>query len=227
MSEDLIEDQILKMLSSGSKRPGEIEKELLKQGISRQTFYRHLRSLRDIDRRVRPTLSWQPGVRPTVMYELVPEGSLSNPAEQAKENISKFYDLLNRYPTIQELALKIGVTPTEAEEQAYKTSKETGWRPPTEEEIEESRIELGETLILAARLKANPKEDLTDGRYLGYNQEFVERAHYYEEKYPELLPILTENNFGILEWPEAAKRYLGGHYDAMVRSRPYTRSSTT
>jgi hypothetical protein len=41
--------------------------------------------------------------------------------------------------------------------------------------------------------------------------EDVGRALYPLKKYPELLPILTENKFGIKEWLEAAKRYLGGH----------------
>ncbi len=225
MSEDPIDDKILKTLSTGPKNWGEMEKELVKQGVPRQTFGRHLRKLRDIDMRIRPTLSWQPGETPIIMYELVPEGLASDPIEQTKGAISRLYGVLERYPTVHELALEISAIPTDAEGLAYKTSKETGWRRPTETEINISRVALGEMLLLAARIKANPEDDLT--RLYSYTHEDVERAGYYLATYPELLPTLTENKFGIKEWPEVAKRYLGGPYDPIDRSRPIVLSKRT
>jgi hypothetical protein len=180
-----------------------------------------MRRLRDIDRTIIPLLQWVPGQAPEIEYALVPEGYRGDQEKQVQGAIARFYEVMNRYPDTEELALEVGdITPKKAKDFAFRTRRETGWRPPTEKEKEESRREIGEILVLGARIKADPTKDWVKSS--SYRQEEVEEAKHYLETYPELIP--AQIRWAVLEWPEEAKRYLGGDYTPIDRQRPIVRS---
>jgi len=65
--------------------------------------------------------------------------------------IERLKPLLLRVPTIDELAVEVGITPAEAENLAYKLASKTGWYNPSEKLIENSKAKLGEILGLCCK----------------------------------------------------------------------------
>lgn len=214
MNMSSVDNLIVAALRTGPKTSGELQKELSKEKISRQTFHNHLRKLLNVEKTVRPTLAnWKPGEKPETRYELVPEGTLVSPEDQVKTAIARFYNITARYPDAQELALEASVTLQLAEELAYKASHDTGWRPPTDEEKAKSGQRLCDLLFLAAELTQDPIRDWTETkelgvlRHRGYTKEEVALARKYIEQYPDLIPDLSKKTW---KWPRLTIKYLGG-----------------
>lgn len=132
--------------------------------------------------------------------------------------IDELRRILLRNPKPDELAYELRMTPKEAENLAYSTAKETGWRFPTEEEADISWEKMGETLFLAARLKRAPR--LWSKRF-AHEPQMLECARFYLTRYPEMLPRLNRDASSVVHWPETALRYLGKPYRPM---RPVART---
>lgn len=214
-------DIIVEALRKGSKPWGELEKLCVQNGCSRSAFGRAMKKLMNIEKSIKPEGQWAPGQSPKTVYSLVPEGYRGDKRSRTKAAIDRFYDINGRYPDPEELALEMGdITPKEAKGLAFRTRSETRWRPPTEMEKKDQRRELGESLVLAAKIKADPATNWVKPYY--YTDYDVELARYYLETYSELVPTITEDKR--FSWPDEAKRYLGDNYVPIRRGMPITRS---
>jgi len=211
----------MEAVTNGPKTWGELEKLCLQNGHSRSVFARALKKLREVEKTISRELSEATGQPSKTVYVLVLEGKRGEKKSRTKAAIARFYDILGRYPDPEELALEMGdIIPKEAEDLAYQTRRHTDWRPPTKLERDSGRQETGESLILAARLKAELERNWV--MPLHYTEDEVELAKYYLETYPELVPTLTKT--GMFDWPNEAKRYLGGEYFPIRRGKVITSS---
>ena len=123
--------------------------------------------------------------------------------------LAEFEHIYLRNPTVEELAIELGITIEEAQNLAYATAKRTGWRAPTKEIIDSSWEKIGESLFLAARLKTDPVK--WEGRFAD-QPELLAQARYYLRKHPEILPVLNDDASAVVKWSEAALRILGRPY---------------
>jgi len=73
--------------------------------------------------------------------------------EPEKLSNSAIEPLLLCMPIVDDIAIEIGVPPSETEPVVYKLASQTGWYNPTPEIILKARVSLGEALVCAARIK--------------------------------------------------------------------------
>jgi len=107
--------------------------------------------------------------------------------------------------SVEDVALKVGKAPKEVRVMLYELAPKTGWKPPTDEAIEERRQNAADFL-----------RDASELRYL--EPELYEKSRevkLYCEKYPHLLPDIWEytDQEGHFEFffPELAREVVGNH----------------
>ena len=96
-------------------------------------------------------------------------------------------------PTVDEIAVEAGITPSEAEHLTYKLAAQTGWHNPTPEIIYATRVKLGEVLVCAARIRKKVVAEDGTSEKLDYSEDtgIVEEAKRFLKNYPQFLPKLT------------------------------------
>jgi hypothetical protein len=139
--------------------------------------------------------------------------------------IERLKPLLFRMPTVDEIAVEVGITPAEAESLAYKLTGETGWYNPKGKLIEDARVRLGEVLVCAARIRDGLVAETGKSEVFDYEQEdedaiTVQDANRFLKEHPSLLPSLSKDGENITKWPSVALRYLGDNYSPLQRARP-------
>lgn len=100
-----------------------------------------------------------------------------------------------------------GITPQEAEEIAFRTSGETHWYPPSEEEKERADSQVILALISAERIRQNVAQDSIQ------NIPAEERkvAEHFIKNYAYALPTIVNDN--VVGWPPKAKEFLKRYFD--------------
>jgi DNA-binding MarR family transcriptional regulator len=127
-----------------------------------------------------------------------------------------WHNVLNdlRPPDAEEIALELGILTDEAERLAFKTSRHTGWFPPTPEMIEEASTTMGEALVLAARVR-DAKSGFESIRIDDLKIKHI--AESYLTNHPEMLPVFTKNGQDVGTWPDVTLRYLKRHFQPESR----------
>ena len=136
--------------------------------------------------------------------------------------IERLKPLLLRMPTVDEIAVETGITPSEAEHLTYKLAAQAGWYNPTPEIIYAARVKLGEVLVCAARIRQKlVAEDGTSEKF-DYAEDtgIVEEAKRFLKNYPQFLPKLTPDG-EVAKWNQEALRFLGDNYSSKDRNIPY------
>jgi len=185
------EEIILKILENGPLPRASLIKLLCPKIMSQKKLQKTLNKLEDENKIVciprrsgknKKWLSW---------YALQKHKHLLSFEERiVVETIKELRNMLLRFPTIDEIACKLGITPEDAIKLAYKYAPETGWHPPSPEEISNSAKKLKEILKIAAYLKHNPNSQYVKSK----NPEMVKYAKLFLIKYPKLIPKV-ENFF--------------------------------
>jgi hypothetical protein len=137
--------------------------------------------------------------------------------------IERLKPLLFRVPTIDELAIEVGISPAEAQTLTYKLAPKTGWYNPSDNLIENSKVTLGEVLVCAARIRDKHVELDGSSKSFDYQDDphIVEEAKRFLNDYPKLPPSLSEDGekVKVKGWSSEALRYLGdGYYIPKDRS---------
>lgn len=137
--------------------------------------------------------------------------------------IERLKPLLLRMPTVDDIAIEIGIPPSETEPIVYKLASQTGWYNPTPEIILKTRIRLGETLVCAARIKQKLVSEDGKSEKFDYNEDagIVEDAKRFLKNHPQLLPTLTADGEKVDAWNQEALRFLGDNYVPQDRSKPF------
>jgi len=210
------EKAVLDVVKNGPKLRDAIFKEICPKIMSYRKLQKTLNELESSGRVVCVSKREEGSRRHRTWYAL-PEhkGLLEADYVRISEAVRRLRLLLLRNPTVGEVALDLGIQPTDLQEHLYKTAAQTEWSPPTEDIIEDARKKLGEALILAARMRQSPSKDWIS-LYEG-EMEVVEHARVCLSKHQDMLPELTEDGEGIVSWPEKAKRYLGPSYQPKTR----------
>ena len=135
--------------------------------------------------------------------------------ESIKKVIIRWKDVVFRYPTKDEIAIDVGITPEDTEKLAYKFGTQIGWFNPTPELINEAKERLGEALVCAARLRDG--EVTRNGQYNSYlsdeNPQILEDANRFLKEHPEMVPKRTLDKKGneVLIWSSEAMKYVGNY----------------
>ena len=128
--------------------------------------------------------------------------------------VERFKVLMTRMPTMNEIALEIGLTPTETEKLLYELAPQIGWYNPTIEIIADAKVRLGEALVCAAEIQEGLVTE--DGRSTTFDYDedakVVEEAIRFLKSYRSLLPKLSKDGTMVIQWPLEALRYLGENY---------------
>jgi predicted transcriptional regulator len=135
--------------------------------------------------------------------------------ESTKKVIERWNDVAFRNPTIDEIAVDLGVTPEDAKKLTFKFGTQRGWFNPPQELINESKERLGEALTCAARLRDG--EVTRNGQYNSYlsdeNPQILEDANRFLKEHPEMVPKRTLDKKGneVLIWPSETMKYVGNY----------------
>ena len=155
-------------------------------------------------------------------WYMLPKHRLSFEVDDSRITIAieRLKPLLLREPTVDELAVEVGITPAEAENLAYKLASQTGWYKPSEKLIENSKVKLGEVLVCAARIRDKQVEMNGYSKSFDYEEDarIVEEANRFLKDHPKLLPTLSNDGENVIEWTSEALRYLGDNY--IPKDRP-------
>ncbi len=137
--------------------------------------------------------------------------------------IERLKPLLMRMPTVDEIAIEAGITPSETEHIVYKLATQTGWYNPTQEIILKARTRLGEVLVCAARIRQQLVADDGKSEDFDYDEDarIVKEANFFLKDHPQLLPMLTDDGEKVDVWSQEALRFLGDNYTPQERNRPY------
>jgi hypothetical protein len=136
--------------------------------------------------------------------------------------IERLKHLLLRMPTVDEVAVEAGITPSEAEHLVYKLAAQTGWYNPTPEIIRDARVRLGEILVCAARIRQNFVAEDGKSEKFDYDEDarIVEDAKSFLKNYPHFLPKLTDDG-EVYSWNQETLKFLGDNYNPKDRREPY------
>lgn len=137
--------------------------------------------------------------------------------------IDRLKVVLLRMPTVDELAVEAGITPSEAERLTYKLAAQIGWYTPTLELIQDARVKLGEALVCAARIRDKHVAESGKSEVFDYDEDaaIVEEAKRFLKEHSGLLPKLSDDGETVALWPTEALRFLGENYTPKDRNLPY------
>ncbi|MDD3792991.1 MAG: hypothetical protein PHY74_07655 [Candidatus Bathyarchaeota archaeon] len=146
-------------------------------------------------------------------------------AQKIDGAIERLKPLLLRMPTVEEIAVEAGITPTEAEQLSYRFATQTGWYKPTRKLIEQTKTILGEALVCAARIRDRHVDENGKSKDFIYEQDLeddniLKEAKRFLKDYPSLLPELSKDGDEVVEWPSNTLRLLGENYSPIGRQRP-------
>ena len=137
--------------------------------------------------------------------------------------IDRLKSIISRMPTVDELALEVGIPPSEVEKIAYKLAAQTGWYNPTQKLIEDSKNKLGESLVCAARIRDKciaENGNSNDFNYFEKDAVIIEEANRLLKEHPSLLPNLSDDGKAVISWPSETLRFLGENYVPENRDPP-------
>jgi hypothetical protein len=215
------EKAVLDLVKDDPKRRQWLVNQLCPPVMSERKLQKTLNELED-DKKIVKVPKYGEGCVGLETWYMLPGHRLSFEVDDSRiaTAIEHLKPILLRQPTIDELAVEVGITPAEAEILAYKLASQTGWYNPSKKIIEDSRIKLGEVLICAARIR-DKQLDL-DGKSESFDYEedahIVEEANRFLKDHLKLLPTLSNDGENVIEWPSETLRYLGDNY--IPKDRP-------
>lgn len=110
-------------------------------------------------------------------------------AELAVSECMKDFQLLHqRWPSLEEIASRVGKTPSEISTVVYKIAPSTGWKLPSDEDLRSSPYLAGTLLELAAWLKAG----CADAAFVRKNwtKKQVDGARRILDRFPDHIPTI-------------------------------------
>jgi hypothetical protein len=215
------EKAVLDLVKDGPKRRQWLVNQLCPPVMSERKLQKTLNELED-DKKIVKVPKYGEGCVGLETWYMLPGHRLSFEVDDSRiaTAIEHLKPILLRQPTIDELAVEVGITPAEAEILAYKLASQTGWNNPSKKIIEDSRIKLGEVLICAARIRDKQLDLYGKSESFDYEEDahIVEEAYRFLMNHLKLLPTLSNDGENVIEWPSETLRYLGDNY--IPKDRP-------
>ncbi|MCW4046133.1 MAG: hypothetical protein NWE99_01020 [Candidatus Bathyarchaeota archaeon] len=218
------EKAVLDLLKEGHKQRKSLLEHLCPKIMSQKKLQKTLNELESagkavsVSKRIEGRKNW------TTWYMLPGQEYLFDvDAARIIAAVERLKQVLLRMPTVDEIAVEAGITPTEAEQLAYKLATQTGWFNPAPELIRDARVKLGEALVCAARIRDKHVTEDGKSESFDYNDdaEIVKEAKRFLKDYPQLLPKLADDGDEVVSWSQEALRFLGENYTPESRNRPY------
>jgi len=206
----IYEKAVLDLLKDGPRQRKWILGQLHPKIMSRKKTQKTLNELESAGR-IKAISKRLEGTRRWSTWYVLPEHEylLDIDAGRVIEATKRLWDILLRPPTVEEIAVEIGITPDASEKLAYKYATQIGWYNPSSQSIDCSKAILGEALVCAARIKAGKVRE--DGTSDDFNyeddKEIVGLAKGYLKEHLELLPKLTPDG-RFVSWPKEAQKYV-------------------
>jgi hypothetical protein len=211
------EEAVLGLLKSGPKRSKEIIKQLCPRIMSRRKVQNVLNEL-ESGGKVKVVSQRIEGTRRFTTWFALPSQQylLSVDAGRVVAAIERLREVLLRPPTVEEIAIETGITPSSAEKWAYELAEQTGWFYPRPGLIKDAAERLGEVLVCAARIR----DDVISDFDYESDPEIVREAEHFLKKHPELSPKLSEDGVDVVSWPSETLKNLGKWYKPKERIQP-------
>jgi len=183
---------VLKFMEDhGSVRLSVLEEELVrrptKSKISKETLYRALKALEESKKIVRKEVP-NGKKRPKVFYELPTTDLLL----QVKSFIEGYIHEYNNNPSLEDIGIAVGKSPSEVEPSVYAVAREVGWRKPLKEFVGQrfggrrEELDKKEIRYILKMLEDKTTED-TAAHYL-----HLKSSQQPLIKYPSFLRIITK-----------------------------------
>jgi hypothetical protein len=214
---------VLDLVKQGPSRRQWLVIQLTPKTMTTKTLQKTLNRL-TAERKIIKKSKQPEGGRPETWY-MLPKHELPFEVDDSRIEtaIERLKPLLFRVPTIDELAIEVGITPAEAQTLTYKLASKTGWYNPSDKLIETSKVTLGEVLVCAARIRDKHVELNGSSKSFDYQDDahIVEEAKRFLNDYPKLPPTLSEDGekVKVKGWSSEALRYLG--YDYIPKDRSF------
>ncbi|MCW3996683.1 MAG: hypothetical protein NWE98_11125 [Candidatus Bathyarchaeota archaeon] len=218
------EKAVLDLLKEGPKQRKSLVEHLCPKVMSQKKLQKTLNELESagkavsVSRRVEGRKNW------TTWYLLPGQEYLFDvDAARIIAAVERLKSVLLRMPTVDEIAVEAGITPTEAEQLAYKLATQIGWFNPVAELIRDARVRLGEALVCAARIRDKHVAEDGKSETFDYDDEHwvVEEAKRFLREYPQLVPKLSDDGDEVVSWSPEALRFLRKQYTPKDRRIPY------
>jgi hypothetical protein len=220
----IYDDAVLKLLKDGPMRRQSLLNQLCPAIMSKNKLQKTLNALTLELKIIKSPRFPDSGGRCESWYTLPGQRYLLEvDAGKIIEAIERLKPLLLRMPSVDEIAVEVGITPSEAESLAFKFAAQKGWYNPTRKLIEDARVRLGEALVCAARIRDNQVDMNSNSKSFDYEEDarIVEEAKRFLKEYPKLLPTLSKDGEKVIEWPSEALRYLRDNYIPKDRPIPF------
>ena len=215
---DIYEKSVLELLENGPKQRKWLINQLCPKIMSQKKLQKTLNTLEKAEK-IKGVSKRAEGSRMWITWYTIPEQEHILNVDNARmmTAIERLKSILFRPPTVDEIAVETGFTPTEAEKLAYKLASQSGWFNPTPELISAAKVKLGEVLICAARIDIKKVTETGMSKFFDYTKEvedagIVEVANRFLKKHPNLLPKMNQDGEKVVAWPTEALRFLGEEY---------------